>query len=378
MIAVDMDRGFFIDGTWEKPQGYDIHVTHNPATGVRVGSTLLAVRAVVDRAVQVAERGAPGMARMMATDRAAILMCAANLIDARTEEMAQLLALEQGKPIPDNVKEISFGAEVLRYYGEEGKRQFGTIRPVASADIRNLVCTYPVGVAAAIVPWNYPVELYYWKIGPAIAAGCPIVVKSPHEPPLAIAMVVDCLAEAGLPAGGIADIPGLGPVAGVALAGHPRVRAISATASIPAGQAIMRAAAGNLKRTVLDLGGHAPFIVTADADLQEAAKAAYRRAFSNMGQICITVNRILVDKRVHREFSGLMAELADATVVGDGSEDGIVYGSVLNGSVSARIDAHVAGAVAKGGRLLAGRGAPKGAAFAKGHFYRPTVIDNAP
>ena len=373
-----MDRGFYINGAWEKPQGCDIHVIHNPATGARVGSTLLADRTVVDRAVQAAERGAPVIARMMPAERAAILMRAADLIDARTNEMARLLTLEQGKPVPDNVKEISFGAEVLRYYAEEGKRQFGSIRPASSPDIRNLVSASPVGVAAAIVPWNYPVDLYCWKIGPAIAAGCPIVVKSPHETPLAIAMVVDCLAEAGLPAGGIADIPGLGPVAGAALAEHPRVRVISATASVPAGQAIMRAAAGNLKRTVLELGGHAPFIVTADADLEEAAKAAHRRAYSNMGQICITVNRIMVDKSVHRDFAGLMADLADATVIGDGSDDGIAYGPVLNGSVSARIDAHVADAVAKGGKLLAGGAAPTGAAFAKGHFYRPTVIDDAP
>ncbi|MGB0913171.1 MAG: aldehyde dehydrogenase family protein, partial [Phaeobacter italicus] len=375
---MDLDRGFFIDGAWEKPDKLDTHVINNPATGARVGSTLLADRNVVDRAVEAARRTAPTLARMTATERAAILMRTADLIDARTDEMARLLTLEQGKPIPDNIKEISFGAEVLRYYAEEGKRQFGSIRPASSPDIRNLVSAHPVGVAAAIVPWNYPVDLYCWKIGPAIAAGCPIVVKSPHETPLAIAMVVDCLHEAGLPSGGIADLPGLGPVAGAALAEHPHVRVISATASVPAGQAIMRAAAGNLKRTVLELGGHAPFIVTADADLEEAAKAAHRRAYSNMGQICITVNRILVDQRVHCDFAGLMAELADTTVIGDGSADGISYGPVLNASVIARTDAHVADAVAKGGKLLAGGHAPNGSSYAQGHFYRPTVIDNAP
>ena len=375
---MDNNRGFFINGAWVKPNGCDRHIIHNPATGERVGSTLLADRAIVDQAVDVAEQAFPAFARMSAIERADILFCAAALIDERTPEMAILLTREQGKPISDNVKEISFGAEVLRYYAEEGKRIWGSIRPASSPDIRNLVSSYPVGVAAGIVPWNYPVDLYCWKIGPALAVGCPVVMKSPHETPLAIAMVVDCLHEAGVPAGCIADIPGLGPVAGAALAEHPKVRVISATASVPAGQAILRAAAGNLKRTCLDLGGHAPFIVTADADLEEAAKAAHRRSYSNMGQICITVNRILVDHRVHRAFVGTMADLANETVIGNGADPSIGYGPVLNPSVIARTEAHIKDAISKGGQLLAGGNRSTGAAFAHGHFFRPTVIDNAP
>ena len=367
-----------MDGQWVKPSGLDQHIILNPATGERVGSTLLANRAIVDKAVSVAERAFPAFARMSTSERAAILCRTADLIEARCDEMAHLLTLEQGKPVSDNVKEILFGAEVLRYYAEEGKRVWGSIRPASSLDIRNLVNSYPVGVAAGIVPWNYPVDLYCWKIGPALAAGCPIVMKTPHETPLAIAMVVDCLHEAGLPAGCVADLPGLGPVAGAALAEHPRVRVISATASVPAGQAILRAAAGNLKRTCLELGGHAPFIVTADADLEEAAKAAHRRSFSNMGQICITVNRILVDQRVHREFAGLMADLADGTVIGDGTDPAIGYGPTLNSSVIARTHAHIKDAVEKGGTLMAGGDKPGGADFSKGHYFRPTVIDNTP
>lgn len=371
-----MERGFFIDGTWERPAA-DVFEIRNPATGDRVGSTLLADGSVVDRAVAAATRAAPAFARMGAAARAGILVRAADLVDARAEGMARLLTREQGKPVSDNLKEIRFGAEVLRYYAQEGTRVFGTLRPASAPDIRNLVGYHPVGVAAAIVPWNYPVDLYCWKIGPALAAGCPIVVKPPHETPLAIAMLVDCLAEAGLPAGALADIPGTGPVAGAALAGHPAVRVISATASVPAGQAILRAAAGNLKRCVLELGGHAPFIVTADADIEEAARAAHRRSYSNMGQICITVNRVLVDARVHRDFAARLAELADTTELGDGSEDGVAYGPVLNEGVIARTERHIADAVARGGRVLAGGTRPEGD-LARGHFFRPTVIDEAP
>ncbi len=372
-----MDRGFFINGEWITPRGFDRFEINDPATGEPVGSTLLADATMVDQAVGFAEAAAAGFASMHARERANILERAATLIEDRVEEMAVLLTREQGKPVPDNRKEILFGAEVLRYYAGEAVRIGGTLRPAGAAGIKNVVSYHPVGVAAAIVPWNYPVDLYCWKIGPAFAAGCPIIVKSPHETPLAIAMLVDCLKDAGLPNGTLADLPGLGPVAGAALAAHARIRLISATASIAAGQDIMRRAAGNLKRLSLELGGHAPFIVMADADLEEAARAAHRRSFSNMGQICITVNRILVDRRVHSKFAEILAAITEETELGNGVDAGVAYGPVLNQSVIDRVEAHQADALAKGGRLLAGGGRPGDTEFSRGHFYRPTLIDNA-
>ncbi|WP_417434534.1 aldehyde dehydrogenase family protein [Hoeflea sp.] len=373
-----MERGFFINGRWEHPAGLERFDIINPANGEHVGSTLLADAAVVDRCVDAAEAVATSFALMPARARADMLRKAATLIEERVDEMARLLTREQGKPVPDNVKEILFGCEVMRYYAEEAVRVGGSIRPASAPDIRNLVTYHPIGVVAAIVPWNYPVDLYCWKIGPALAAGCPIIVKSPHETPLAIAMVVDCLHEAGFPAGTIADIPGLGPVAGEALSSHPRIRALSATASIPAGQAIMRAASVNMKRLCLELGGHAPFVVMEDADLEEAARAAHRRGFSNMGQICITVNRILVAAPVAREFADILSSLTEKTVIGDGLDPAIGYGPVQNAGVIARMDRHVADAVAKGGRVIAGGARATGSGFDDGLFYRPTVIENAP
>lgn len=373
-----MDRGFFINGQWEMPAGLDRFAITNPANGEPVGSTLLADAAVVDRCVDAAEKVATSFTLMSARERANMLRTAASLIEERAKDMARLLTREQGKPVPDNMKEILFGCEVLRYYAEEGVRVGGSIRPASAPDIRNLVTYHPIGVVAAIVPWNYPIDLYCWKIGPALAAGCPIIVKSPHETPLAIAMLVDCLHEAGFPAGTIADIPGLGPVAGEALASHPRIRALSATASIPAGQAIMRAAAVNMKRLCLELGGHAPFVVLEDADLEEAARAAHRRGFSNMGQICITVNRILVAEKVASEFAEILAAQTDATVIGDGLDPSIGYGPVQNAGVIARMDAHVSDAVAKGGRVIAGGSRATGSGYDDGLFYRPTVIQDAP
>lgn len=372
-----MDRGFFINGEWITPQGFDRFEINDPATGDPVGSTLLADAAMVDRAVGFAEAAAAGFASMHARERANILERAATLIEDRVEEMAVLLTREQGKPVPDNRKEILFGAEVLRYYAGEAVRIGGSLRPAGSAGIKNVVSYHPVGVTAAIVPWNYPVDLYCWKIGPAFAAGCPIIVKSPHETPLAIALLVDCLKDAGLPSGTLADLPGLGPVAGTALAAHARIRLISATASIAAGQDIMRRAAGNLKRLSLELGGHAPFIVMADADLEEAARAAHRRSYSNMGQICITVNRILVDRRVHSKFAEILAVITEKTRLGHGVDAGVAYGPVLNQSVIDRVEAHQADALAKGGKLLAGGRRPEETEFSRGHFYRPTLVDNA-
>ncbi len=373
-----MKRGFFINGAWHTPDDCDIYTVAEPATGKRVGDICLADERIVDRAVQAAEASAPHMAAMPASERAAILNRTADLIDRREQEMAVLLTREQGKPVSDNVKEIRFGAEVLRYYAGEALRLGGTIRPASSPTIRNLVTYHPIGVCAAIVPWNYPVDLYAWKIGPAIAAGCPIVMKSPHETPFAIGMVVDCLHEAGMPAGAIADLAGLGHIAGKALSSHPKVRMISATASIAAGQDIMRCAAGNLKRVNLELGGHAPFIVMDDANIEEAARAAHRRSFSNMGQICITVNRILVAQSVHQEFSEILAELTSATQLDDGLNHGAAYGPVLNQSVIDRVEAHKSDALAKGATLLAGGSRSKNNDHRHGFFYKPTLIDNAP
>jgi succinate-semialdehyde dehydrogenase/glutarate-semialdehyde dehydrogenase len=280
--------------------------------------------------------------------------------------------------VPDSMKEILFGVEVIHYYAEEGKRLGGSIRPSSRADIRSLVVTSPVGVVGGIVPWNYPVDLYAWKVAPVLAAGCTLVAKPPHETPLAIGMVVQCFIDAGLPAGVLNDIPGTGPEVGQALSEHPGIAMITATASVPAGQSIMRAGAATLKRMSLELGGQSPFIVLDDADPQEAAAAAARRSFSNMGQICIAVNRILVSKGIHDRFvEALVAETAKIKL-GHGVVPGVLYGPVLNESVRARVTRHVEDAVRRGGKLLVGGSVPKDEEFAKGFFFEPALVDDVP
>ena len=371
-------RELFIDGAWRPAASGARLEIRDPATSERVGSTALASAADVDLAVAAAARAFPGWAGQHPDARARILLRAADLIAERVDVIAVLLTREQGKPVPDARKEILFGVEVLRFYAEEGRRLGGSLRPASRSDIRSLVTTAPVGVVGAIVPWNYPVDLYAWKVAPVLAAGCTIVVKPPHETPLAIRMVVECLIEAGVPPGVLNDVPGTGPEAGAALAAHPGIRMITATASTAAGQSIMRAAAPGLKRLQLELGGHCPFVVLDDADVDEAAAAAARRSFSNMGQICIAVNRILVADRIHGRFvEALHAETANIRL-GHGTDPGVAYGPCLHDGVRERTARHVADAVDRGGRLLIGGRVPDGDAFAHGMFFEPTLIDDVP
>lgn len=373
-----MDRKLFIDGAWcEATDGSRIEIA-DPATGARVGSSSLAGRADVDRAVEAAARALVDWGCAHADDRARILHRAADLIEARVDAIADTLTREQGKPIPDARKEILFGVTVFRYYAEEGRRLGGSIRPAARSDIRSLVTTAPVGVVGGIVPWNYPVDLYAWKVAPVLAAGCTLVVKPPHETPLAIGQVVQCFIDAGLPAGVLNDLPGTGPEVGAALAEHPGIAMISATASVPAGQSIMRAGAATLKRMSLELGGHSPFIVLDDADIEEAATAAARRSFSNMGQICIAVNRILVSKPIHARFVEALTAETSRIELGHGVEPGVLYGPVLNESVRTRVSRHIDDAVRRGGRLIAGGAAPKGGIYDNGFFFEPTLVDDVP
>ena len=223
------ERRLYIDGAWVSGAGgrYEIG---DPATGESVGATDLASAGDIDKAVGAASRALPAWSATHADQRARILHRAAALIEERVAAIADLLTREQGKPIRDAEKEIRFGVEVIRYFAEEGRRIGGSIRASSRPDVRSLVVSSPVGVVGAITPWNYPVDIYAWKVGPALAAGCTLVVKPPHETPLAIAEIVRCFEEAGLPPGVLNDAPGTGPEAGAALAAHPQVRMITATA----------------------------------------------------------------------------------------------------------------------------------------------------
>ena len=368
----------FYGGEFHAPESDEWHDVLDPADGSRVGRCALAGAADIERAVGHALRAKSAWGDTHADERAAILHRAANRLETRTGEIAELLTREQGKPLCDSRKEIGFGIQVIRYYAEEGRRRFGSLRPSSLSNVKNVVSYFPVGVVGAIVPWNYPVDLYCWKVAPALAAGCPVVVKPPHETPFAVAVVVDCFVEAGVPPGVLANLPGTGPDAGAALARHDDVACISATASVAAGQNIMRNAAGNLKRLSLELGGHSPFIVLPDADIEAAAKAAMRRSFSNMGQVCITVNRILTHPDVHGPFVDALAGETQKIELGPGLDPGTLYGPVTTASVIERSERHIEDAVSRGARIVTGGGRAAGGSLEKGLFFKPTLIDEAP
>ena len=372
------ERGLLIGGAWRSAAGGATREVRDPATGELVGRTALAGPRDVDAAVEAAGKAAAAWSATHPDERCAILRGAADLLDAHRDEIADLLTREQGKPVPDSAKEIAFGAEVMRYYAEEGRRVAGSVRPSVRADVRNLVGYSPVGVVAAIVPWNYPVDLYCWKVAPALAAGCPVIVKPPEEAPLAIGRTAELLVEAGVPAGVLADLPGPGAGTGERLVSHPGVRLVTATASTATGRAIMRAASEDIKRLSLELGGHTPFVVLGDADVEDAARAAARRSFSNMGQICIAVNRILVDRRVHDDFVEALRGTVEGMRIGHGVEPGVEYGPVLDEAVRERAAEHIEDARGRGGRVVIGGEPLRGDGFDRGMFFAPTVVDDVP
>lgn len=367
------DRGLLIGG--RVVAGAEVRPVVNPTDGSLVAHYAVATPADVDRAVADAHERGRAWTALHPDERAAILRRGAAAIREHVDDIARVLTLEQGKPVPDSVKEILFGATVFEYYAEEGRRVHGSSRPNASAETMSMVSYHPVGVVAGIVPWNYPVDLYAWKVAPALAAGCPVVVKPPEEAPLAIGMVTELLVAAGLPPGTLADLPG-GADVGQRLAAHPDVAMITATCSTATGKAIMRAAAENLTRVSLELGGHCPLVVLPDADVALAARAAARRSFSNMGQICIAVNRVVVVDEVADAFvDALRAEVA-GYVLGDPSDPAVGYGPCTTARVVEKARGHVADALERGARLVIGGHEPDG--FAAGHYFLPTVLDHVP
>lgn len=371
------DRLLYIGGEWRPARDGATETVIEPATLEPFGVTAVAGRADLDDAVAAAHGAGRDWAQAGPDERAHVLRAAAELIEQRVDEIASLLTREQGKPLPDAGKEIRFGAEVFRYYAEEARRIWGSLRPSTRPDVKSIVTYAPVGVVAAIVPWNYPVDLYAWKVAPALAAGCPVIAKPPADAPLAIAAVVQALADAGLPAGALADVPG-GAEVGAALVSHEGVAAVTATASTDTGRAIMAAAAPTLKRLSLELGGQTPFVVLDDADIEDAAAAAVRRSFSNMGQICIAVNRVLVSAGRHAAFVEAVTERTKSLRIGNGVQDGIEYGPVFSDAVATKTRRHIEDALTHGARLTTGGGRLTGAAYGRGLYLSPAVLDDVP
>ena len=352
-----------------------VEVIYNPANQEPVAQVVVGTRQDACQALQAAKKAFPIWSATSSQERAKILHAAADLVRQRAEQIARLLTLEMGKPLKNAKMEILSSADVLDFYAEEGKRNFGEW--ITSSHSRSIVLRQPVGVAALITPWNFPVDLLAWKVAPALAAGCTFVAKPPSKAPLAATEFVRAVSEAGLPAGAANVVHGPGDVVGAELVENPISRKIAFTGETQTGREIMAHAAAHIKRVSLELGGQSPFLVCADADLEAAAAAAAQRAFSNMGQICISVNRIYVAEEVAEPFTKLLVRRAERLKIGDGMLPDVDLGPMFSGAQRERTRSHVADALEKGAELLSGGSEPEGEAYEKGYFFLPTVLGRA-
>ena len=346
----------------------------DPATEEPIAEVPRGMPDDVDAAVRAADAAFPAWSRTAPAERGAVLHRAAARVRARAEDLALLLTSEQGKPLDEARKEIGEVVRTFGYYAGAATTVLGEIAPTDATSTKSLVFKYPVGVVAAIGPWNYPVSLLAWKIAPALAAGCTLVVKPATETPLAAQAMVEAVLEAGLPRGALNLITGYGRDIGDALIEHPRVRKISFTGSTEVGRRIMAKAAGTIKRVSLELGGQCPMIVWHDADFDRAVRDGVRRAFRNMGQICNSVNRIYVHQAIAEPYIEAFVRQTKALRIGNGRCPDVDLGPMATRDGLTKTMEHIDDAVANGARLLCGGRRPAGVPGGRGYFLEPAVL----
>jgi len=360
----------YIDGAWsDADNGATLAVT-NPATDEQLGTVPLMGAAETRRAIAAANAAWPAWRKKSAKERAAILRKWNDLILANTEDLAQLMTAEQGKPLAESRGEVAYGASFIEWFGEEAKRVAGETLASPWADRRLLVTKEPIGVCAAITPWNFPIAMITRKVGPALAAGCPMVLKPAESTPYC-ALALAVLAErAGVPAGVFSVVTGTPKEIGGEMTSNPTVRKLTFTGSTAVGRLLMEQCAPTIKKLSLELGGNAPFIVFDDADLDAAVEGALASKYRNAGQTCVCANRIYVQDGVYEQFAEKLVAAVAKLKVGNGAEEGVTQGPLIDDKAVQKVEQHVADALAKGGRLLAG-----GKRHALGHsFFQPTVI----
>ncbi len=366
-----------IDGEWVEAADGGAFDVVNPATEEVFARAALATEADVAGAVDAADRAFAGWSRLSPAQRAAYLCDAADLVVERHEEIGRLMTQEQGKPLQEAQGEVLRSADTLRYYAEEGQRAYGRIIAGAGPQDESRVVYEPVGPAAGISPWNYPVSLLAYKVGAALAAGCTLVAKPPSLTPLSPLAFLRCLTDADLPPGVVNAVTGPGTTVGRQLIADPRIKKVAFTGSTEAGRQVLADCAKHMKKVALELGGHCPLIVCADADIESALSSTMSRKWRNAGQICIAVNRVYVQREVHDEFVERFVEATRKVVIGNGLERvPCNMGPMADADGLAKTQRHVADALAKGAALACGGKRPDGEEFARGYFYEPTILTN--
>jgi succinate-semialdehyde dehydrogenase/glutarate-semialdehyde dehydrogenase len=373
-MSADSPRSLaYLDGAWVGADSGATFAVVDPANGGVIAHVPDMGAAETGRAIAAAAAAFPKWRKRLARERADILRRWHDLMLAERDSLALLMTREQGKPLAEALGEVAYAASFLGWFAEEARRSHGDIVPTHRADARVVVLKEPVGVVAAVTPWNFPLAMITRKVGPALAAGCTIIVKPAEDTPLSAFALADLAERAGVPPGVFNVLTGDAPTVVGALMKSPVVRKLSFTGSTEIGKLLMRQAADTVKRISLELGGNAPLIVFDDADLDLAVKGAMASKYRNTGQTCVCANRLLVQDGIYDRFAARLTEAVRAMKVAPGTVEGAQQGPLINATALAKVEQHVADAVAKGGHVTTG-GKP---AAPGGLFYEPTVILNA-
>ncbi len=360
----------YIDGAWVDSDDGSTFAVTNPANGETIAEVASCGADETRRAIAAADAAMVGWRKRSAKDRAGILRRWFNLMMEAQEDLAQILTAEQGKPLAEARGEVAYGASYIEWFAEEAKRIYGDTIPAPSDDKRIVVIKQPVGVVACITPWNFPNAMLTRKIAPALAAGCTVVCKPANATPLSAFAFVELAERAGIPPGVINIVAGRTAEIGKEMTSNPIVRKLTFTGSTPVGKTLMAACAGTVKRTSMELGGNAPFIVFDDADIDAAVQGAIICKYRNAGQTCVCANRILVQDGVYDEFSEKLSKATAALKLGDGTEEGVNVGPLINEGAANDVLEFIDDALAKGANVAVG-----GARSALGAcFVEPTVL----
>jgi succinate-semialdehyde dehydrogenase / glutarate-semialdehyde dehydrogenase len=363
-----------IDGEWVQADSGRTVAVHNPANGDIVGRVPAMGAAETRRAIEAAHRAQKGWRKLTAKERQKPLRKLFDLMMENQEDLAVIMTAEQGKPLTESRGEVAYAAAFIEFFAEEGKRIYGDTIPNHLPGRRLMVLKEAIGVFAAITPWNFPAAMITRKAGPGWGAGCAGVIRPASQTPFS-ALAIGVLAErAGLPKGVCNVITGPAGETGGELTSNPLVRKFSFTGSTEVGAKLLAQCAPTIKKTSMELGGNAPFIVFEDADIEEAVKGAMASKYRNSGQTCVCANRILVQETIHDRFAAALKIAVEKMKVGNGMDDGVSQGPLINQGAVEKVEAHVADALAKGGYLITG-----GKRHALGgNFFEPTIIGNVP
>jgi succinate-semialdehyde dehydrogenase/glutarate-semialdehyde dehydrogenase len=374
-VVTGQHEQLLIGGAWVEAADRGRFDVTDPATGEVVGSVPDAGQADVEAAIDAAAAAFEPWKSLAAIERARILRRSADLMRERKAAIAAVMTAEQGKPLAEAAGEVEYAASFFEWFAGEAERVYGQVVPAQNAQNRALVLRQPVGVTAAITPWNFPAAMMTRKLGPAMAAGCTSIVKPASATPLTAALVLRAIEDAGAPPGVVNLITSkASSMVSKTLFADRRVRKVSFTGSTEVGKELIRLSAGQVKRLSLELGGHAPYIIFDDAPLEEAVDGLIASKFRNAGQTCVCANRAYVQRGIYDDVVGLLAEKVTRMVVGPGDRPGVTIGPLIDERAVEKVSEHVDDAVSHGARLLTGGARLEGDDFAHGAFYEPTVL----